>query len=110
MGEFRKEKIAELIHREVGEVIGEEIDLSDELVTVSRVEISPNHQHATVMITVFPYEKSEEVLTKINREIGALQRIINRRLKMRPVPKISFELDQSEQKGQEIIDILDKIE
>lgn len=104
----RNEKITELIHRQVGKAVSKELKGLDALVTVSNVIISPNHQHASVFITVLPYEKSSEMLEALEENVKDIQHSLNKSLRMRPVPKISFKIDDSEQKGREILDLLDK--
>ena len=105
----RQEKIAELIHQSVGEIIKKELDFPvDILVTISGVELSPNHQHATIRVTVLPYEKQEEVIEVISKNIRVIQNQLNGSLRMRPVPKITFQIDDSEERARHILDILDK--
>ncbi len=106
---YRNEKIAELLKQTIGEIIKKEVDFTkDTLVTVGGVDPSPNHQHATVRITVLPYEKSEEALEVINKNIHKVQHQLNKGLRMRPVPKLRFKIDDSEVKARRILDILDK--
>jgi ribosome-binding factor A len=106
----RNERIAEVILRTVGLVLKEEIENDGALVTIKEVIISPNHQHAKLLVSVFPQENQEEVLLQLKEKIGTIQQALNRKLRMRPVPKISFEPDESEEKAQQIMDILDEVE
>lgn len=104
----RLEKINELVRRFVAELLRQELD-TDSLVTVSKVETSPNGQHSVIGITVFPFNKAEEVIKKIEKDVYEIQQKLNRGLKMRPVPKIRFELDESEEKGAKVLRAIDKI-
>ena len=104
----RHEKISELVKREVGKTRSQEISFEEELVTVSQVVVSPNHQHATVMITVLPYDKSEEALARIEENIIAIQQTLNKALRMRPVPKLKFKIDPSKEKASQTLDILNQ--
>lgn len=110
MANFRKEKIAELIHRQVGKIIDEEIDWGETLVTISRVILSANGQQATVHFSVFPHEAAPEVSEQLEKNIYHIQQILNKQLEMRPVPKLTFKFDESEQKGRELLDLIDKVE
>jgi len=104
----RLEKINELIHRFIGKLLKEELDV-DALVTVYNVITSANGQDCTIAITVFPFEKSEEVLKEIKKNIYEFQQALNRGLRMRPVPKITFKIDESEEKGDKVLRVIDKL-
>lgn len=104
----RIERISELLHHEVAGVILREFDFGGPLATVSSVEIASNRQQASVYVTVYPYDKSKEVLKKLTDEVGLIQQQLNKALKMRPVPKIIFKLDDSEERSRHIMDLLDK--
>ena len=102
------EKINELIHRFIGDLLRRELDV-EALVTVYGVNTSANGQDATVSITVYPFEKSEEILKEIQKNIYEIQQKLNRGLRIRPVPKITFKIDESEEKGSKILHTIDKL-
>ena len=104
----RLEKINELIHRFISDLLRRELDV-DALVTVSNVTTSSNGQDSTINITVFPFEKSADALKEIQKNIYEIQQKLNRGLRMRPVPKIQFELDESEEKGSKVLDKINKL-
>ena len=104
----RIEKINKLIQKEISQILLEEIDFEGDLVTVTEVRSSPNLTSGKVLITVIPKNyptnkflddskiKSieKEVLNKIQGNIYDIQKQINKKLKIRPVPKIYFEIDE----------------
>ena len=104
----RLDKINELIHRFVSDLLRRELDV-EALVTVSSVMTSANGQEAAISITVFPFEKSEAVLKEIQKNIYEFQQRLNRGLRMRPVPKIIFKIDESEEKGDKVLRVIDKL-
>ena len=104
----RLEKINELIYRFISELLKEELD-TDAMVTVSGVETSANGQECVVGITVFPFEKSPAAFKEINRNIYEIQQKMNRGLNMRPVPKIRFKIDESIEKGSQVLRAIDEI-
>lgn len=107
---YRLEKINKLLKQQVSQILLNEIDFSSGvLVTVTQVETLINLQQAKIMISVLPSEQSEEVLKTLNRHIFDFQQILNKKLRMRPVPKISFQLDKSGQKQTRIIELLDRV-
>ena len=105
----RTKKLNDLLRDEVGKILKGELDLDDgTLVTVVRACISPTLEHATVWISVFPDSKRDAVLQKINRKIYFLQQLFNKRLAMRPVPKIRFEIDRTEEGAAQIERLIEK--
>ena len=104
----RLEKINELIHRFISDLLRRELDV-DSLVTISSVNTSSNGQDSTISITVFPFEKSADALKEIQKNIYEIQQKLNRGLRMRPVPKIRFELDLSEERGSKVLDKIKKL-
>lgn len=68
-----------------------ELDFSlDTLVTITRVDTHSNLIESNVYISVWPEAKRENILAFLNRRIYFIQQELNKRLKMRPVPKIKF--------------------
>lgn len=104
----RLKKLNDLLRDEVGKILKKELELNDVLVTVVRAEISPTLEHATIWISAFPESRGELVLREINRNIYSLQQMLNKRLVMRPVPKIRFEIDDTEKEAARIEELIEK--
>jgi len=79
------------------------------LVTLTRVDTAPNLQQAKIYISVMPEEKAKEVLRLLKKEVYEIQQLLNKRLNMRPVPRIEWVLEEKTKEAQEIEEILDKI-
>jgi len=104
----RKEQISELLHHEVAEAILRSFDFGETVVTVTAVVLSPNRQQAKIYVSVFPIEKSEEVLKSLVAKIVVVQKELNKNLRIRPVPKIEFVADDSEEVRRRLLDIIDR--
>jgi ribosome-binding factor A len=88
-------KINKLLKQEVGKIIFEEIDLEKEiLLTVIKVDTPNDLRYSKIFISVFPSAKTEEVFEKLNKNIWGIQQILNKKLKMRQVPRIEFEQNE----------------
>ncbi|MEA2113155.1 MAG: ribosome-binding factor A [Patescibacteria group bacterium] len=105
----RIKKVNELLKQEVSKLLLKEVDFGNVFVTITNVDTSPNLQQSKIKISVIPTEKREEVLSAIKRNIFHIQKALNKKLYMRPVPKIIFEVDKIEEKAQRIEEILGKI-
>jgi ribosome-binding factor A len=104
----RLKKLNDLLRDEVGKILKKELEFNSILVTVVWAIISPTLEHATIWISVLPESKRETVLQKINQKIYHIQQILNKRLAMRPVPKVRFEIDKTEEKAAWIEKLLQK--
>ncbi len=110
MSQRRQEQLNELIQQELSQIILREVEMpEDSLSTITNVEVDKDYLTAKVFLSVFPFKYSQRVLGKLRKKAGYLQFLLNRKLGMRLVPKIFFELDQTEEKASEIEDLLNKI-
>ena len=102
-------KINELIKQEVGKIILKEVDIPmNVLVTVTRAETSPNLRISNVFITTFPEGAGKDIIRELELNVYDIQKSLNRKLHMKPVPKISFKTDKQAQAEQKIYKILGK--
>lgn len=106
---LRIDKVNELIKQEVGKIILLEADLPNSImVTVMKAETSKDLRYADVFVSVFPFEKKEEVIKILEENIYFMQKILNKRLFMKPLPKIRFKIDESGEYVGKIDEILKK--
>jgi ribosome-binding factor A len=103
------EKLNELIRQVLGRIILEEEDFEPGvLVTIMAVETSDDILHSRVVVSVFPDKKAKMIFGILNRHIYGLQQMLNKKLKMRPVPKIRFVLDQTESEAEHLEKLFQK--
>jgi len=108
--EQRIKRINELLKRQIGRIILEEIDFPNNvLVTVSRVETSQDVTHCKVSISVFPETEIKSVLIILQKLIYHIQQLVNKSLRMRPVPQIRFVEEKEIPKIQRIETLLEKV-
>ena len=106
----RLPRVNELIKREVSKILFREVDFpKNVLVTVTRVETSPDLRESKVWISTFPESQREGVIKILNRQIYNLQQKINKLLKMRPLPKLKFIEEKETQKAARVEELLEKI-
>jgi ribosome-binding factor A len=103
---LRTQKVNKLLKQEVSQLLLQELDFGNALVTITDVSVSGNLRLAKIKITVLPNQQTEFVLNRLSKNIYHLQQIINHRLKMRPVPKLEFIVDKETIKAQRVEDIL----
>ena len=110
MAKNRIPQVNELIKRELSKVILKEVEFpKDTLVTITRVQTSSNLIKAKVYISEMPENQIPQVFKILNQKIFDLQQIINKRLKMRPIPKIKFVEEKETRKAEKIEKLLEEI-
>ncbi len=106
----RTERLNEALRLNISKALHEEVSLDyDVFITVVRVAVSSTLEHATVWISVLPEDKTKEVLAYLDKNIYAIQQVLNRTLIMRKIPKISFKLDTTEHHAAHIEKLLETI-
>ncbi len=99
-----------LIKKELSKILWREVDFpSGVLATVTRVETLLNLSEAKIYISVIPESKTEEVFRILNKEIYNLQQQLNKRLKMRPVPKIGLKKEEKAKEAARIEEVLEQL-
>lgn len=111
LGGSRIDRVNELVREELSQLMLREIDLPrDTLVTITRVACSPDLEHARVWISILPSDHADNVMQLLTVKIGELQHGLNATLKMLPVPRIRFLIDDTEDRAARIEGILDSLD
>lgn len=106
----RIQRVNQLIKKELSQIILREIGFpKNALVTITRVDSSPNLIQTKVYVSVIPEDKIEDVLEILEKSIYDLQQILNKRLNMRPVPKIKFVMEKETVEAGRIEELLEEI-
>lgn len=106
----RIERVNSLIQKELGKIILREVELpAGVLATLTRVETSANLIDAKVYIAVLPSDKIKRVLEILNKIVYELQKILNKRLRMRPIPKIRFIEEKQTAEAAKIEGLLERL-
>lgn len=104
---LRTEKINALIKSRVSEIILKDLSLkSGMFITISKVDTSPDLRYATISISVYPEKETGYAIKTLEREKKSLQKILNKKLFMKILPKISFKIDNAEIKTDQIEKLL----
>lgn len=108
---FRMQKINSLIREQVGELFARELDLKPGVfLTVLKVDTTSDLRYTNVFVSVFPEKEGNYVMTALRNEKSNIQRVLNKRLHMKILPRIVFKLDGTESEADEIEKILKIIE
>ena len=110
MSQERAQRFNKLIKKELGKIIFNFLDTKPGvLVTITQVLTNSNLFTSDIYISVYPSSEVKEILDKLNRSIYQIQQLLNRKLEVRPVPKIIFKFDKNPEEASEIEQIIEDI-
>lgn len=107
----RRQRVAVEIQKELGELIATRLkDPRVRMAAITGVDVSPDLKHAKVYIGVFDIvsdtDTAPEVLAGLKHARGFLRRELGRRLRLRALPELRFQLDETERDAQHLESII----
>lgn len=80
-------------------------------VIITTVETAPDMRHAKVFVSriVNSEEEKRETLEALVSASGFLRRELAEKLRLRHIPDLTFEWDDSMERGSHLLDLLDKV-
>jgi ribosome-binding factor A len=113
MDAIRKKRIESLIAREIANYIQTIIRKKDDrigLISVTRVELSPDLSIAKIYFSLFSPTEEENKITWsiVNRYKKIMQSEISRQIRLRRTPRFEFFIDSSIKEGDRIIELIEK--
>ena len=110
----RLERVNALLRREIAEAIpavmaSEGVDWG--AYTVTQVRAARTLRNATVSVSIFGHEQERAaMIRKLGGRHAEFQRLINRDMKLKYTPVLTFTLDDSIEKGDQILDLLNHLD
>ena len=106
MQETRQNKIARLLQKELSVIFQEQTrSMHGVMVSVTRVKVSPDLSVCTSYLSIFPSEKSEEMIQNVTRNEKQIRYELGTRVRyqLRIIPELRFFIDDS-------LDYIDRID
>jgi ribosome-binding factor A len=106
----RPARLGEAIREEVAQLVGFELkDPRIGLVTVTRVEVTPDLGHARVHVSVLGDERErKKTLDALRNSAGFVRRELSQRLGIRQVPEVDFRYDKGLEATERVAALLDE--
>ncbi len=107
MATTRQNKVSRLLHKELGDIFQREGNgmFSGKMVTVTRVNITPDLQQARIFLSVYPSTEKKDFERVLGEHGGHVRHELGNRIRyqLRAVPELHFFMDDS-------LDYLDNID
>lgn len=79
------------------------------MTSVMEVRMSSDLTHANVFLSVYgTQEEKQECMKALERASGFIRHEVAQRIKLRVAPELHFKLDESIEKGMELMDLIDR--
>lgn len=106
----RMRRVNEALREVLSETIVELEDPRIGFVTVTGVEASPDLNQATVYVSVLGSEKKRRATLKgLESSRALLQAEVNRQLRLKRTPQLTFEYDQTVERGARLSRLIDEL-
>jgi ribosome-binding factor A len=99
-------RIEELLKEEVSKLILKE-DFGA-IITVTKADVTPDLRSGRIWVSVLG-GNPDDALQELSKKQGGFQKIINKKLSLKYVPKITFNLDHSGEYAQKIQSLFNEI-
>lgn len=111
-GSRRTERVNVLLRQYISEIIAR--DMKDprltSIITIVRVDVSRDFRHAKVYTSAMAdSHESSSIITTLNAASGFLRRQLLPRLTIKNVPYLNFVLDNSIEKGNELLGKINEV-
>ncbi|MEW6458593.1 MAG: 30S ribosome-binding factor RbfA [Bacillota bacterium] len=104
---FRPERLAEVIKKEISDLLRQMKDPRLGFVTVTAVEVSSDLRYAKVFVSVLGSNEDQDASLKVLRGAqGFIRTELGKRIRLRYTPEVSFVHDPSIEEGTRIIQII----
>ncbi|MFY9134892.1 MAG: 30S ribosome-binding factor RbfA [Bacillota bacterium] len=112
MSSYRPDRVKAAIREEVSNIL--QRDLKDPrlgFATVTDVDISGDLQHVKIYVSILGEEESRtETMKALESAKGYIRSEIGRRVPLRLTPEITFEYDESIERGARILKLIEEVQ
>ena len=106
----RSARVGDLMREEIADILLHKVkDPRIGFVTVTGVDLSDDLKNAKVFISIYKKEEKETTLKAIETAKGFIRRELGKRMTLRYLPELFFEIDKSIEYGAKIDRLLDEI-
>jgi ribosome-binding factor A len=108
----RTERVDELLRQEIGEIVAREIaDPRVGFATITEVETTPDLRHAKVWVSVIGQQAERDAtIAALRRAVPFVRHELGGRLRLRRIPDLHIQLDDTAERGTRILQLLSDLE
>ena len=110
---YRIERVNSLIRNEISELLQRQVKdpRLGGFVAVTEVTATPDLKHAKVFVSCLgDQEEKEKILSVLTAASGFFRNELAKRIRLRSIPELSFQWDDSIERGAHLLELINKIE
>ena len=109
--QYRSDRLAQELRNEVSFIISRELkDPRLGFATITTVKVTPDLKYARILVSVLGTpEKQKATMAALNKATGFVRKQLGSRLKLRQIPELKFEYDDSIEYGAKMDEILNEV-
>lgn len=108
----RIQRVNNLIRQEISDLLQRQVNdpRLGSFVAVTEVSISPDMKHALIFVSHMGSEEEKQAtLSVLASASGFLRRELAKRLRLRHIPELSFQWDDSIERGSRLLELIDQV-
>lgn len=105
----RVQQVNSVLQQQLADAVSHAVTLKGGLITIMRVDCSPDLREADVYVSVLPEKYSGTVLSDLRHKTGELARLVSKHVKLKRLPVLTWKLDTSAREAAELESIFDSI-
>ncbi len=107
MSSLRVTKINTLIHKHLAEIMERELSLKKGVfITIAKIDTSRDLRYTRMFLSIFPEKETHYVSETLKKELSRIQKNLYAKLSMKPLPRLSFEIDKTAESADKVEKIL----
>jgi ribosome-binding factor A len=104
------DRLNETLRKEIAQIITEEIEFPDGLITLTHVECDTNFYSARILFSVLPDSLVGTALEKLRKGSKLIAEELKHRIRIRKIPHLIWEFDPTEKRAGALDKIFTKAE
>ena len=109
---YRIDRVNNLIRQEISELLHRQVKdpRLGSFITVTNVSTSPDLRYAKIFVSQISGQASrQEVLSTLSAASGFFRKELRKYLKLRRIPELSFQWDDSIERGARLLELMDRL-
>ena len=109
---YRVERLNSLLRQEISDLVQRQVKdpRLGSFISITAVEISPDMRYAKVFVSSLGTDiEKKETLKALTSASGFIRHELSERMKARRIPELSFRLDNTIEKANKVLKIIDEI-
>ena len=109
---YRIERVNNIIRQEISELLQRQVKdpRLGSFITITSVSTSPDLKYAKIFVSQIGNEGSrQEILSVLSAASGFFRKELMKTLRLRRIPELSFQWDDSIERGAHILELIDRL-